>query len=119
MKKHRYNGKLLTVSELCAISPLDLSPQALRFRLNRGWSMNRALREPLASRGESGRKGAKEANQPRARKFARNGDVATVAELAREAGISRQTASERIRRGWSPNDAVTKPVRPIRKRRKP
>lgn len=119
MKKHHYNGKLLTVSELCALSPIGLSPQALRFRLARGWPMNRALSEPLATRGDSGRKGARKANQPRARKIALDGRIQTVAEVAQMAGISRQTASERIRRGWSPRDAISKPTRPISNNLKP
>lgn len=115
MRKHRYDGKLMSIAELCALSPLDMSPQALRFRLNRGWPMNRALTQPFASRGESGGKGAAAANEPRARKAAINGVVANVAEMAKKAGISRQTASERIRRGWSPEEAVSVKPRSIRK----
>jgi hypothetical protein len=111
--RYRHKGKLMTLRELCGIAPIPISPQALYFRLNQGWSIQRAITEQLESREDSGRRGALKVNPTRGKHYEFKGKTHSAASLAALSplGLKRQVVNERLRRGWSPKEAIETPLK--------
>jgi hypothetical protein len=64
-KRWKLKGKDLTIDELMESAAEGLTRPALRFRLDRGWDVEKAISTPLLSRSESGLLGANVSNNPR------------------------------------------------------
>lgn len=92
-----YNGERKTIAEWARISGIDRS--ILRGRIDRGWSMEKAMSTPSGSIW-SNRK-----------KITFNGKTHTIPEWAKIIGINGCTLRDRLtRRGWSVERALTEPV---------
>ncbi|MFD1277318.1 hypothetical protein [Streptomyces kaempferi] len=72
----------------------------IRARLYHGWTVERALTEPVPKRQKHG-------------SLTFNGETMTLATWARRVGIDRATLAGRISHGWSTERALTTPPRPI------
>ncbi|MDB6078164.1 MAG: hypothetical protein JWO82_1911 [Akkermansiaceae bacterium] len=64
-RKWKLNGESLTLDELLEKADPSISRATLRFRLDQGWEVQKALETPLLSRAESGRRGADVSNKPK------------------------------------------------------
>eukprot|EP00112_Aurelia_sp_Birch-Aquarium-sp1_P006090 Seg16804.2 transcript_id=Seg16804.2/GoldUCD/mRNA.D3Y31 product="hypothetical protein" protein_id=Seg16804.2/GoldUCD/D3Y31 len=67
-KKYLYRGSRLTLREIIDKSGCPLKQATLRYRLDHGWSIEKAIDTPLMSQQDSGRQGANITNSKRARK---------------------------------------------------
>lgn len=77
----------------------NLSANTIRSRLNKGWSVEHALRAP------------RQCDILDSITF--NGRTLTLGAWAKEVGMSRQVLRGRINLGWSVERALTEPVRPM------
>lgn len=50
LKKLEYNGEFYTTLELSEMSPIDISPKEILDRLQKGWSVERAITQPKRKR---------------------------------------------------------------------
>ena len=82
---------------------VDITRGVLHSRLERGWTIEKALTTPLRK------------NNSR-HEF--NGVMKTISEWAEEYGINYDTLHDRLKRGWSIEKALTTPVREKKKRNK-
>ena len=57
-KKYEYKGKRLTAPQILESTRCAVSLAALRYRLDKGWDVEKAVNTPLISPQESGRQGA-------------------------------------------------------------
>lgn len=85
-----YKGETLIVSEWARRTGID--NETLLFRLNAGWSVERAFTEPLWNQ----------------KTITLNGRTQTVMAWARETGINRRTIADRLSKGWSPDRILAK-----------
>jgi hypothetical protein len=98
------NGEMRTLSEWVRIS--GVSRQALYRRIKEGWPPEQLLSPPSEHHQRNGRLyGLRPYKKPqlpreRGRTVEINGQVKTVAQLARESGIGRQTIRNRINLAW-------------------
>lgn len=90
-----YRGK--TQSMALWAEQYHVSQKTLWARLNAGWPVGRALREPTHSEFNS-------AN------ITCDGVTKSVAEWSRDTGLKPTTITQRIKRGWSVHAALTTPV---------
>jgi hypothetical protein len=72
-----------------------MNHQALRWRLQEGWSIERALTQASGKR-----------------KFVYKGRSHTISQWSRITGVSASAIRRRLWEGWSVQDALTTPVRP-------
>lgn len=77
----------LGISITEAAENCDMASEALRARLNRGWDIDRALKEPVKNNDE------------------------TVRGMARKLGLNPDTIDCRVRRGWNLEKALSTPVK--------
>jgi len=77
----------LGISIIEAAENNDMTFGALQTRLHRGWSIERALNEPVKDNSE------------------------TVRAIARELGLNPDTIDCRVRRGWSVEKALSTPIK--------
>jgi hypothetical protein len=90
-----HDGQTLTVTEWSERTRIGAS--TIGERLRHGWSASDAITTPP---------------QPRARKrgaISHDGRTMPVAAWSREVGLNSNTIRERLARGWSPSDALTRP----------
>ena len=104
-----YGGRGITVCEkwkdfLSFLKDMGLSPE--RHSLDR--INNDGNYEPSNCRWASSGEHAN--NRRTVRKIAYNGKLYSLAEISHFHGIAPNTVNERLKRGWSLEDAVTKPV---------
>lgn len=93
------DNKAMTLSELCDIYKIDY--EVARMRLNRGWTIERILNTPIG-----------QSSQEKLLYATIGGVTRSVKEWAEIYGIKHKTIITRINRGWSAEDAITKPVIP-------
>lgn len=94
-----HNGETMVASAWA--ERLGCKPAALRFRIRRGWSTERALTEPFDDAMGVRRRGGhyEEATH--------DGLTLTLGEWADRIGVKRTTLSMRLRAGWSVEKALT------------
>ena len=66
-KRYSFRGKKLTLGELIDAAGTDVTLASLRYRLDRGWPVEKAVTTPLLSRAEAGRQGAETTNNKKKR----------------------------------------------------
>lgn len=92
-----HNGETKTIAEWAKIAGVERS--VLRGRIDRGWTMEKAMSTPNGSTW-SNRK-----------KITYNGETHTIPEWAKIIGINESTLRDRLtRRGWTTEKALTTPV---------
>ena len=75
---------------------LGIDPKSLHYRLKKGWPFEKALTAP-----------ATPPRLSRVRMIAYNGETHCVSDWARKLGIHQATLSERLKRGWPLEDAMS------------
>lgn len=65
-KRYSYRGRSMTLSEIIDWTGSTLNEAALKFRIQKGWSIEDAVNKPLLTRAEAGTMGANKTNQSRA-----------------------------------------------------
>lgn len=90
-----FNGKTMPMSAWAEHT--GIRRNAIQSRLGNGWSVERALTEPVQARNNEA--------------LTVNGETLPIAIWAKRSGIPRKTIAERISRGWSAERAVTEPPR--------
>lgn len=92
-----YQGETLCVSDLAR--RFGLTPGTLRFRLDRGMSVEDAVSKPVQKR----------RTHRDAVRIEYNGESYTVPELARQCGLPTKTLRNRLKSGWSLRRALLSP----------
>lgn len=92
-------GKKTVLSEAASLS--EMRYDAIRFRLNRGWSSDEAV-------------SAKKNTKKRSKKIAANGTEKTIREWADHLKMTPGSLRLRIKNGWSEYEAVTTPKGGVR-----
>lgn len=72
-KRYHYRGRSMTIPEILDAAGSTLSEMALKFRLQKGWTIDEAISRPLLTRAEAGTMGANKTNQARAHGTQRQG----------------------------------------------
>ena len=90
-----FNGKCRTVAEWARVQGIPYA--TLMGRIQRGWSVEAALTEPVGAHEE--------------RNLTVDGRTMKVAEWAREIGVSEWTLYRRLQRGWSAERTIKEKVR--------
>lgn len=96
--KITFQGRTMRLSEWA--KTLGINESTLRGRLNNGWTVWRALTDPITK--------GKRPNRLRVGKVEKS-----VEDWAREAGVTRGGIHARLRRGWSPEKAVSLPAQVV------
>lgn len=92
-----YNGETLCVTDWAA--KIGIAPNTLANRLAVGWPLAKALTAPATPR-----------SNRRARMLTYGNETYSLTEWARRLGINRLTLSDRLRRGWTVEAALTTQV---------
>lgn len=96
-----FDGRSMYVSEWA--EEYDLPPKLLSGRLGKGWAIERALTTPVQ----------KCASPSGEVEYA--GKTQSITKWAEETGVPMKQISQRLRRGWSVEEALTTPVRKAKK----
>lgn len=96
-----FEDQTLTLAQWARV--IGCSPEAIGWRLKAGWSVERALTEPM-------RPDRRRGNPDRERRLTFDGRSLTIAEWADECGLKYTTLAERLNRGWSVEQALTEPA---------
>lgn len=103
------NGESLTVAEWAR--RLGVGPGVISMRIRRGWPPEKAVTTPQkrTSNGPSGRSG----NHRRKNNvmLTLGGETLCLAEWAKRLGATEQAIKNRLKRGWSMEEALGKPFR--------
>lgn len=94
---NRRNNRLIEGSNETLAMASKKSPvsyEAIRARLNRGWSVDDAIGRPIN-------------HKIRSKVITANGETKTIPEWAKSLGVDASTIRGRIKDGWSEEDAVT------------
>ena len=62
-KRFKFRGKMLTLGEIIEKTDAQIKATALRWRLDRGWTLEDAINTPVMSRSEAGSLGADKTNK--------------------------------------------------------
>ena len=94
-----FNRKIATVTEWARIT--GISEKTIRGRLANGWPIERVLTVPV---------GAVKTGPTAQLTLTFNGETKNIIEWSEIVGISYDVILGRIKRGWSAEDALTKPI---------
>ncbi len=104
-------GKRWTLAELASEYHINRSTLYSRI-IERGWSVDRALREPDDTK--------RRINTKKARKlYSYRGKEYSLTELCKMSGLSMTTFATRLSKGMSVQDAMEKPVNESKSRKGP
>lgn len=100
-----YNGETKSLAEWVKI--IDIPYHTLKARINTlHWPIEKAFETPVMSKQGSGNK----------KEITYNGETLSKVEWSERTGISAEVISNRLRKGWTIEDALTIPVRPYSKK---
>ena len=111
-KQHTINGVTGSIKDL--IGRFAVAPErAVRTRMQRGWSLEKALfTPPIASEDRDFTKAPKGVEQWKAAKVEIDGVVDTyTGHAARYGQVTGVAMARRVRKGWTPEDAAKTPAR--------
>ncbi len=104
-------GKRWTLTELASEYHINRSTLYSRI-IERGWSVDRALREPDDTKRRTNTKKAR-------RLYSYRGKEYSLTELCKMSGLSMTTLATRLSKGMSVQDAMEKPVNENKSRKGP
>jgi hypothetical protein len=107
-----FHGTTGTLQEWAAVLKLDLG--TLRNRLNRGWSVERALSNPALSRGQWDAR-----NQDRSQFVTIDGETKRVVDWIKDRGLKASTVWMRVQRGSTIEEALQPGRKKHKKHKKP
>ena len=97
---YEYDGKKYNIQELCELSNVkDIKIENIRDRIERGWTIERAITQPLKTRNKL---------------FEYNGKMYTSKELVKLSPIKEITChhiTDRINSGWCVEKAINTPIK--------
>ena len=107
-RTYEIDGRTYTFDELCALAPEGVNAEQVKYRLNDGWTPEQVIR---TERGRKRRDGPKLHKAPERRQWLYQGEMLTACELAAIAtnGMESWQIYDRLRNGWSVEEAITKP----------
>lgn len=106
-KRLTYNGRTQTTVEWA--SELGLRYNVFQHRLRQWGSLEAVHTQQAMTRNEILEKG-RLVRQRNTKKYTVNGETKTLLQWAKTLGLNKKTLSNRISRGWSLEDAITRPL---------
>ena len=111
------DGETHTMAEWCRINNVSVNAACKRIETY-GWDPVKAVTKPTRNYEPYGKYSRKRMSDERAKYGVRwqervieyNGESHNVADWARIVGLSRATLDQRLRNGWSIEDALTRPL---------